>query len=136
MKSDELDKKILGLLKNNSRMSNVEIAKTIGLTEGAVRHRIDSLLKQGVIKRFTLDLSSEEELFAIVMVKSKTDSKKMMKDVSSLKLANDAYEISGEFDGCVILSGSSMEVIDKKIDQIRSCNSVADTKTFISLHHW
>ncbi len=136
MKTDDVDNKIIAILKQNSRTSNVEIAKKVKLTEGAVRHRIDGLLKKGVIKSFTLDLSSTNEVFAIVMVKSKTDTKKMMSDIITLNVAKDAYEIAGEFDGCIILSGSSVDEIDENIDKVRSCSNVADTKTFISLHHW
>ena len=136
MKVDNVDFRILEMLKQNSRESNVKIAKTVKLTEGAVHHRIENLIRNGSIKKFTVELSSDHEVFAIVMIKSKTESKKMMSELMALKLAKEAYEIAGEYDGCVIISGSSVEDIDEKIDKIRMSEHVADTKTFISLHHW
>ena len=39
---DELDQRILHVLLENSRMSNTEIAKTLGVNESTVRRRIDS----------------------------------------------------------------------------------------------
>ena len=131
-----LDEKILQILRKDGRASNVEIAKAVGLTEGAVRHRLKNLVDNGTIKRFTVELSPGNEIFAIVMVKSKGETKKMMAEISGTGVPREAYEISGEYDGCIIISGKSMEEIDKGIDRIRKCNMVADTKTFMSFHRW
>lgn len=135
MKRDDVDDKILGMLKSNSRSTNVEIAKAVGLTEGAVRNRIDHLVKNKVISRFTIETSGAS-YFGIVMVKAKHETKKMMAEISEAKIAKDAYEISGDYDGCVILEGVSLEEIDKKIDEIRKLVDVQDTKTFISFKKW
>lgn len=133
---DELDRKIVGELKRNARASNVEIAKAVKLTEGAVRKRIQNLIDSKVIRRFTVELSPGAELFAVVMVKAKDETKKMMEEISRSGLANDAYEISGEYDGCVILSAPAMEELDSKIDSLRKLPPVADTKTFMSFRRW
>lgn len=135
MKRDDVDDKILGMLKSNSRSTNVEIAKAVGLTEGAVRNRIDHLVKNKVISRFTIETSSGT-YFGIVMVKAKHETKKMMAEIQEAKIAKESYEISGDYDGCVILEGVSLEEIDKKIDEIRKLVDVQDTKTFISFKKW
>jgi len=135
MTRDDIDDKILSILQSNSRTTNVELAKSVGLTEGAVRNRIDHLVKNGTIKQFTIETSSGS-FFGVVMVKAKQETKKMMADIVGAKLTKDAYEISGDFDGCVILEGTSLEEIDGKIDEIRRLPSVQDTKTFISLRRW
>ncbi len=136
MEIDGIDKKIINLLRENSRMRNVEIASHIGLTEGAVRSRIEKLLSQNVINRFTVDTSSEASVFGVVMLKAKGETKKMMREVSLLQLYRDAFEISGEFDGCIVLEAESISDLDKKIDQVRKCNHVADTRTFIAVKKW
>ncbi|HDN62475.1 MAG TPA: AsnC family transcriptional regulator, partial [Candidatus Bathyarchaeota archaeon] len=46
---DEIDRKILKLLKENARRSYVEIGKIVGLTEGAVRRRVKKLIDEGRI---------------------------------------------------------------------------------------
>lgn len=135
MRLDEIDEKIISLLKENARTPNVDIAKSVGLTEGAVRHRIEVLIKNGTINRFTVETSGSA-YYGVIMLKAKGETKKMMADVSTSKLAKDAYEISGEYDGCLIIEGSSLEEVDEKIDKIRKIKSVADTRTFISLRRW
>ena len=133
---DETDKLIIQLLKENSRITNTELSKKIGLTEGAVRSRIKKLSDQGTIKKFTIIVEEPSAINAVVMIKAKTATKKMMGDISSLSIHKDAYEISGEYDGCVILNASSMEELDEKIDKIRNLGSVANTQTFISFKHY
>ncbi len=136
MKKDEKDSKILSLLKKNSRASNTEIANAVGLSEGAVRQRIKSLLQNGTIKRFTIETSSEAGNQAIVMVKAKGNTKKMMAEISKLPGVRAGFEISGSYDACLILSAENMEELDKRIDEIRALPTVEDTRTFIVLKEW
>ena len=136
MKLDDTDTKIIEMLKNDARMSNVSIAKAVGITEGAVRWRIKRLVETGVIKRFSVEVSGAASTFAVLMLKAKGETKRMMAELASLGVYKEAYEISGEYDGCLILEGSSVEEIDRKIDAIRKLKEVADTRTFISFGKW
>jgi len=135
MKLDDKDEKIIGMLRKNARTSNVEIAREVGLTEGAVRNRIDHLLRGGVIRRFTVETAAGA-YYGIVMLKAKSETKKMMAELSSSGLASEAFEISGEYDGCAILEGASLEEVDRKIDRIRKLKGVLDTRTFIPFRKW
>ncbi len=47
---DELDRKIVGLLRENGRRPNVEIARILQVSEGTVRRRIDRLISDGVLR--------------------------------------------------------------------------------------
>jgi Lrp/AsnC family transcriptional regulator of lysine biosynthesis len=132
---DETDEKIIQMLRKDSRLSNVSLAKSLGLSEGAVRWRLKRLLKTGVIRSFTIDVAQGAN-FAVLMVKAKGETKKLMASIRSLGIHKDAYEISGEYDGCVILEGSSVGEIDDKIDRIRKLKELADTRTFISFGRW
>jgi DNA-binding Lrp family transcriptional regulator len=137
MKTDELDDLILSALRKDARTPNVEIAKTAGLTEGAVRSRIKRMVKDGIITRFTVETTgSGATYFGIVMLKAKKETKAMMSEIASSAIAKDAYEISGEYDSCVILEGTSVEDIDRKIDALRKLRNVADTRTYISFKRW
>jgi DNA-binding Lrp family transcriptional regulator len=136
MKLDERDRKILSMLRENSRTPNVDIARDVGITEGAVRSRIKRLTGRGVIVRFTVDVSEGAACYAVVMVKSRGQTKEMMARLAALSLHKDAYEISGEYDGCVIIYGDSVEDLDLKVDRIRNLPEVADTRTYVSFKRW
>lgn len=135
MKLDDLDVKILAILRENSRAPNVEIGRAVGLTEGAVRRRIENLVASRAIEKFTI-ISGGAAYSAVVMLKAKGETKKMMADIARLGIARDAYEISGEHDGCAILEGSTLEELDARIDKLRKLKTVAETRSFISLKRW
>ena len=50
MKLDLTDKQIIQLLGADARMSNNQMAKAIGVTEGTVRNRIQKLIQNKIIK--------------------------------------------------------------------------------------
>ena len=50
VKVDELDRRIIALLQQDGRMSNVDIAREVGVTEATIRKRMDKLLSQGTIQ--------------------------------------------------------------------------------------
>ncbi|RLI26864.1 AsnC family transcriptional regulator, partial [Candidatus Bathyarchaeota archaeon] len=73
IKLDDIDRRIIEILKSNSRVKYTVLARKVGLTEGAVRRRVDKLLKNRVIKRFTIELGyPQPTLKALVLVSTKT----------------------------------------------------------------
>jgi len=57
---DETDMKIIQALSENARVSNVEIAEKIGVSEGTVRRRINEMVNKGIIEGFILLLDCKE----------------------------------------------------------------------------
>jgi Lrp/AsnC family transcriptional regulator for asnA, asnC and gidA len=53
---DELDRKILGLLQEDGRLSFTEIAQKLRLSESTIRKRVQALQEKGVIKKFTVEI--------------------------------------------------------------------------------
>jgi Lrp/AsnC family transcriptional regulator for asnA, asnC and gidA len=53
---DEVDKKIIQMLEQDSRRSFNEIAKKLKLSESAIRKRVMALQDKGVIKKFTIQV--------------------------------------------------------------------------------
>jgi len=51
---DELDSEILSILRRDARTPYTEIADQVGTSEGTVRNRVDQLVDDGVIERFTV----------------------------------------------------------------------------------
>ncbi len=134
---DEKDRKIVQMLRQNARTSNVEIAQAVQLTEGAVRARIERLLKNGTITRFTIETSNANEAMAVVMVKAKSNTKAMMRDISGLGVVQQAYEVAGAaYDACTLIAGEDITDIDRKVDLIRELKTVKDTRTHVVVKIW
>jgi Lrp/AsnC family transcriptional regulator for asnA, asnC and gidA len=59
MPLDELDQKIIRLLRENCIRPFVKIAKELDVTEGTIRQRVKKLVSGGVIKKFTVEVDAE-----------------------------------------------------------------------------
>jgi Lrp/AsnC family transcriptional regulator of lysine biosynthesis len=127
---DETDLKILMILKEDARMKYVDIAKSVGLTEGAVRRRIKKLIHKGTIKRFTIETTAEFE--GIVLVKTETTR---TKDITAKirKITTRVFEVSGDYDIAVLIQAYTIEELNGKIDEIRKLHGVQNTRTLIKL---
>ena len=132
---DEIDERIMRLLEENSRMTYVEIGRTVGLSEGAVRNRVQALVSDGVIKRFTIEKSSTHGVRALTMiaVNPGTPTYEVSKMVNQLAGVERIYEVTGEYDIVMVSSGSSIEGINKVIEDIRKIEGVEKTNTIIVL---
>ncbi|MBT8365340.1 MAG: Lrp/AsnC family transcriptional regulator, partial [Deltaproteobacteria bacterium] len=56
---DEISLKILKILQRKARISNVEVARQVGLAPSAVLERIRKLEKQGIIEGYEVRLNPE-----------------------------------------------------------------------------
>lgn len=132
---DEIDEHILRLLDDNSRMSYVDIGRTVGLSEGAVRNRVQALVSGGVIKRFTIEKASTHGVRALTMiaVDPGTPTYEVSKRVNRLAGVERIYEVTGEYDIVMVSSGSSIEGINKVIEDVRKIEGVEKTNTIIVL---
>ena len=132
---DEIDEHIMRLLAENSRMTYVEIGRTVGLSEGAVRNRVQALVSGGVIKRFTIEKSSTHGVRALTMiaVNPGTPTYEVSKRVNQQAGVENIYEVTGEYDIVMVSSGSSIEGINKVIEDIRKIEGVEKTNTIIVL---
>lgn len=135
MYKDNVDEKIIGYLKEDSRESFVDIGKKLKLSESAVRRRVKNLIGNGTIKKFTLELGEENATSAIVLVSvdSATDTSKVSLKLGKLDGVKTVYEITGQYDITTIMSASSIAEINNSIDALRKIPGVVDTNTVIIL---
>ncbi len=67
---DTLDRKIIRQLRLNSRISNVDLGKEVGLSASACLRRIGLLEKAGIIRGYTaiVDVVGEEAIAVIIQI--------------------------------------------------------------------
>lgn len=128
---DDTDVKILGLLRENSRMKNTEIARQINLTERAVRARIEKLTRERVIKKFTVE-TSPIGVEGIVLIDTNVGRTTAVKEMAR-QLSDSVFECSGEYDVAVRLRADSLDELNKKVDELRAFPGVLRTSTLIKL---
>jgi len=113
-------------------MSNTEIARRVGMSEGSVRLRIHHLVESGIIRKFTIELSAKAGVEAIVLVRSVANrTKEVTKEVARLSEA--AFETSGEYDTAALIFARDVDDLNAKVDRIRKIKGVVSTTTLIRL---
>ncbi|WP_048098369.1 Lrp/AsnC ligand binding domain-containing protein [Archaeoglobus sulfaticallidus] len=63
---DEKDKKIIGMLAEDSRVSYTKMAKELGITEAAIRKRVKNLEARGIIRKYTIEVDSTKLGYNVV----------------------------------------------------------------------
>jgi DNA-binding Lrp family transcriptional regulator len=131
---DDMDWRILQILKGDARRTNVAIANDLRVSEGMVRQRIARLRHEGVITRFTIDTASRG-LKALIEVNIEVNvhTTRIAKRIRGLKGVERVYEISGESDILAIVDVSNTNDLNDAIEAIRAMEDVKSTKTRLIL---
>lgn len=130
-----LDQKILDELRKNSRKSNVEIAKKLKVSEGTVRKRIQRLIKRGVIKKFTIEISTKTGFSTMVLIKSKpqVNTSKIVENIKKIKDVESIFETAGDYDVIVNIVTISAESFNNIIERVRKIDGILETETLTIL---
>ncbi|MEM3049062.1 MAG: Lrp/AsnC family transcriptional regulator [Candidatus Bathyarchaeia archaeon] len=134
---DELDSRILALLKEDSRASFTKIGRTLGLSEGAVRQRVRRLVDSGIIRKFTIELGSESPR-AIVFVSTSPNipSSRVAEKIAKIARVVSVVEVAGPYDISALISGDDIRSVNEAIDAIREVEGVQTTNTLFVLRSW
>lgn len=132
---DDTDKKIIELLKDDSRAGYGEIGEKVGLSEGAVRKRIKTLTDQGVIRKFTVKIAIADGAQAITLlaINPAQPTQEVSKKIQTIQNVEITYEVSGEYDIVAVISGMNMTDVNECIEKIRMVEGIVKTNTMIVL---
>ena len=135
MYRDKIDEKILEFLQKDSRESFVEIGKKLKMSESAVRRRVKNMVDNGILEKFTVQVGEANSTSAIVLISvdSSVDTAKVSTKLTKLSDVKTVYEITGQYDICVIIRAQNITEINKCIDDLRKIPGVIDTNTVIIL---
>ena len=134
---DEVDRRILELLREDSRLAYTKIAKTLGFSEGTVRQRVRRLLKSGVIRRFTIETVDERpEALVLVSTSPAFSTSKVTEQILKVGGVKSVSELAGQYDISVVVSGEEIASVNQSIDDIRSIEGIQNTHTLFVLRKW
>ena len=127
---DEMDFKILDMLRENSREKNMEIARNLNVSEGTIRKRIFNMVSSGVIQKFTVETAISIEGIVLLKLDSRiaTNTIKLLKNIY-----RDVYEFSGRIDVAVRILKSTIDELNMEVDKIRDMSGVLNTDTMVRL---
>lgn len=116
MKIDRYEQKILGCLQRDGRMSNVEIADSVGLSESPCFRRIKALEKSGVIDFYTAKLNQRMlglQVTSFVLVsldkKNKSNAEQFLKQVEEEIFIVECHAMTGAYDYLMKVVATNMD---------------------------
>ena len=134
---DEIDKKLLELLREDSRFTYTKMALILGLSEGTVRKRTQRLITSGVIVRFTIETTTEcPEALVMISTLPNFSTPKMAEQIMKIRGVISISEVAGQYDIFVIISGLDISSVNDSIDAIRNINGIENTYTLFILRKW
>ena len=116
MTLDKIDEQIIQMLQDDGRRSYSDIADEVGRTEVTIRRRVRRLIREGVIKRFTVvldPLKMGRNIRAVIRVKSRMkEATDIANSVLKFEEVSEAYFLDG---AC----GLMLKVTVKDLNELR-----------------
>ena len=134
---DEMDRKIIELLLKDARTPYTEIAKELGVSEATIRKRVAKLMRNGIIKRFTIEIG-ESGMRAVVLVTVAPGHNvpEVAEEISRLSDVVKVCEVTGEYDIVVEIASPDTTSLNDTIEKIRNMDGVVRTVSMVVLATW
>lgn len=131
---DDLDKQLLDILKDNSRLSFADLGRKINLSPSAVRERIQKLEEFDVIQKYTIQLNNKKlgnDLEAFILLKVFPGQlKHILKKINNFQEIQEAHRITGSQNIHLKVVVKNQLNLQKLLDELMI---FSDTNTFLIL---
>ena len=133
---DEANKRIIELLQRDGRLSYASLAKSVGLSEAAVRQRVQRLLDQGVMQIVAvtdpLTLGFARQVMVGITVEG--DTRPVAKALSEIPAVDYVVLCAGRYDILAeLVCTDDDHLLALLNEQIRCIPGVTGTETFMYL---
>jgi Lrp/AsnC family transcriptional regulator for asnA, asnC and gidA len=133
---DETSKAIIGQLQDDGRKSYAEIGKVVGLSEAAVRQRVQKLTDAGVMQivAVTDPMQLGFNRQAMIGIRVSGDIRVVTSSLAKLPSVDYLVMTAGSFDILVeVVCESDAQLIELLNTEIRQLPGVISTETFVYL---
>ncbi len=134
---DDIDKSILALLQDDSRLSNKQLAHYLHRSPNPIYVRVKRLQDEGYIKRYTATLDAKEigrgvTVYTRVKVKehSQKSLKAFMQEVVKVNEVMECYHMAGDFDFILKIAVRDLDGYNKLL--IEKLSNLPDVGTMES----
>ena len=134
---DNLDKRILEIMKKDSRCPYVEIANQMGVSEGTIRSRVHRMIEDGVIRGFTIKTSSKNvKALVEIRIDVNTDTEEIARELAKYEGVTEVFEVTGDQDIIAIVDVESSQRLNEIIEQVRRFNVLSTRTRLILKEHF
>ena len=133
---DDVGKRIIELLQADGRMAYVSIASVVGLSEGAVRQRVQRMIDSGVIQivAVTDPLMVGFSRQAMIGIKTRGDVTAIAAAICEIPQVDYVVTTAGGYDLLVeLVCEDDAELLEVLMTRIRTLEGITQTETFVYL---
>ncbi|MFC7234074.1 Lrp/AsnC family transcriptional regulator [Halosegnis marinus] len=132
---DDLDRRILNILRRDARTPYTEIAESVGTSEGTVRNRVERMLDDGAIERFTVATrTGNVKAMVEVGVAVDVDTRAVSDAMADWDAVDYVWQVSGEEDIVLVVDAADTNALNDLITKARELDEVVSTKTRLILN--
>lgn len=134
MEMDSLDREILNILRRDARTPYTEIASAVDTSEGTVRNRVERLVDDGVIERFTVSTrTGNVKAMVEISVAVDVDTTAVSDRMAEWDEVDFVWQVSGEEDIVLVVDATDTRRVNDLITKARGLEEVMSTKTRLIL---
>jgi DNA-binding Lrp family transcriptional regulator len=134
---DDIDRKLIGLLRANARSSVASLAKALGVARGTVQNRISKLERNGTIAGYTLRMRPNEasnRIAAITTIAVEGNTlERALRQLRSDPAVETLHTTNGRWDIVAEVRADSLQEIDLVLNRLRQIAGVLSTETSLLL---
>ena len=132
---DKIDNIILQALLNDGRASFSAIARESNLTDVAIKKRVESLKRRGIIDNISVDLNYkalgyENPIFVQIRL-AVPKQRDIIKKMNEMDFVIELHQVLGEYNLIAKLIAPNLETAERFISQLGLIDGVIDLKTMV-----
>lgn len=133
----ETDRAIIATLRRDARMSLTDLAQAVGISRTTARLRLQALIDEGHIRRFTVETPAEDDpaIRAITMVQLQGRMSRMgIRALNRIPEVTSVYATNGTWDLVVEIRATTLAEFDRVLREIREVPGVTNSESCLLLN--
>ncbi len=134
---DNVDKQLISILRSNSRMSVVDIAKQLNLSRATVQNRMNRLERTGVILNYSVNIKSgvdKDMVKAHISIEAILKKEKPIIDaLKGMPSVIAIHHTSGRWDLIAEIRTVSLSSFNNVLNDVRSIDGIKSTESNLLL---
>jgi DNA-binding Lrp family transcriptional regulator len=134
---DDVDRRLIGLLRENARMPVAKLAKSLQVSRGTVQNRLTRLERNGTITGYTVRVRAQVDEHRIVALMTiaveGTRQEAVLRTLRGDPSIVTLYTTNGRWDLVAEIRADSLQTFDQVLSRVRLVDGISGTETSLLL---
>ena len=135
---DDIDRKIINLLSQDSRRALADIGGLVGLSASSVNERIRRLTASGAIRRFTVEVDPaaigiETLVFVWIGLRDDADESEFRRYIAGVESVQECHHVTGSWSYLMKLRVPAIDAIEAVLADLKARRFIGRSETVIAL---